>query len=206
MAVKQAELARAWGLSRGRISQMVKAGMPLASLEEAAAWRVAHHGGAAIPGKQGGQDKRDSIDNGGADLPSRPEPVKTEDLKREDFLGVLARLKKNELVAWGMLADAINKRNETEIQVRMRQYRDAVDLRVKQEGSVDDILMRRRELVTLAEANELYGRHLQALRMALKNMPTRLAARCNPSDPALAKQVLNEAVVGVFKTMNDWEV
>jgi len=34
----------------------------------------------------------------------------------------------------------------------------------------------------------------------------RLAARCNPSDPALAKQTLNEAVERVFKTLNEWDV
>jgi hypothetical protein len=187
---------------------MVKSGMPLSSLAEAEAWRVAHHGGSSVPGRSGGHGKSDSVSDGGADLkvPEKPEPVKDSDLKREDFVGTLARLKKNELVAWGMLAAAVNQKNETEIQVRMRQYRDAVDLRVKQERVVDEILIQRRELVSLGEARELFGRHLQALRMSLKNMPTRLAARCNPSDPALPKQVLNEAIDGVFKQLNDWDV
>jgi len=206
MSVKQSELSRAWGLSRQRVSQMVKDGMPLTSLEEAESFRVAHYGGSAFKGRQGGHGKTDSISNGGAELPPPPEPVKDADIKREDFIGTLARLKKNELVAWGMLAASINQRNETEIQVRMKQYRDAVDLRVRQEGNVDEILMRRGSLVTLSEAKELFGRHLQAVRMALKNIPNRLAARCNPSDPELSKQVLNEAIERVFKTLNEWEV
>ena len=65
--------------------------------------------------------------------------------------------------------------------------------------------MRRRELVLLAEAKEMFGRHLQSLRMALKTLPTRQCSRCNPSDPSLAKRTLNEAVDSIFKTMNGWE-
>jgi len=208
MSVKQSELVKLWGLSRGRVSQMVKDGMPLSSLEEATAYRVGHYGGASVPGGAGGQGKSDSMIHGGGDLepPEKPEGVKGSDLSREDFVGTLARLRKNELIAWGMLASAVRKKNENEILVRERHYKEAVGLRVSQEGRVDEILMRRRELVTLAEAKELFGRHLQAVRLALKNMPTRLAARCNPSDPALSKQVLSEAIEGVFKQLNKWEV
>lgn len=207
MSVKQTELAKLWGLSRGRVSQMVKDGMPLSSLEEAEAWRVAHYGPSAATGRQGESGKSDSVINGGADLPPAPEPVRAVDLNREDFVGTMARLRKNELVAWGLLAKELSKqfKNENEILIRERHYRDAVALRVSYEGKVDEILMRRRELVSLGEAKELFGRHLQAVRMALKNLPTRLAARCNPSDPTLSKQVLGEAIDGVFKLLNEWE-
>ena len=181
--------------------------MPLGSLEEAEAWRVAHYGGSAGFSARGREDKSQSVNDGGADLPPKEEPVNRSDLAREDFRGTLARLKKNEMIAWGMLANVVRGGgNETEILVRERHYKEAVALRVAQEGKVDEILMRRRELVTLAEAEELFGRHLQAIRMVLKNMPSRLAARCNPSDPALAKQALNEAMESVFKRLNNWEV
>lgn len=207
MAVKQVDVRKAWGLSKQRISQMVADGMPLSSMAEAEAWRVAKYGSrgrkifkASTKKKAGGFDGEVPDE-----LTQRPDPVKAEDLKREDFVGTLARLKKNELVAWGMLVAAVNEKNEMEIQVRLRHYRDAVDLRVRQEGAVDEILMNRRELVTLAEAEELFGRHLHALRLTLKNMPSRLAARCNPSDPTLAKQALNEAVDNVFRQMNEWD-
>ncbi len=160
---------------------------------------MAHYGAAASRGKRNGSLKPDS------GLPPKPEPVCDADLKREDFIGALARLKKNELIAWEMLESAVAARNENEILIRQRHFRDAMALRVSQEGKVDEILMRRRELVVMAEAEELFGRHLQALRMALKNLPTRMAARCNPSDPTLAKQVLNEAIASVFKTMHEWE-
>lgn len=206
MAIRQSELVALWGLSKSWVSQMVKAGMPLASVEEAEAWRVAHYGAAASRGKRNGSLKLDSVGNGIDDLPSKPEPVRDADLKREDFIGALARLKRNELIAWEMLESAVVVRNENEILIRQRHFRDAMALRVAQEGKVDEILMRRRELVAMAEVEELFGRHLQALRMALKNLPTRMAARCNPSDPTLAKQVLNEAIANVFKTLHKWEV
>lgn len=208
MAVKQSELAKAWGLTRARVCQMVKKGMPLTSLAEAESWRIAHHGGASVPGSAGGQVKSDSVSNGGGDLVllEKPENVNPSDLSREDFHGTLARLIKNEMIAWSMLATAVRQKNETEIQVRQRQYRDAVDLRVRQEKNVDEILLQRRDLISLAEAKELFGRHLQAVRLSLKNLPSRLAAKCNPSDPALAKQILNEAIEKLFKQLNEWEV
>ena len=206
MAVKQAELCRAWGLSRGRLSQMVKQGMPLGSLEEAEQWRVAHYGGRAVSAGQGGQVKKDSIDHGGANLPPPPESVKTSDLSREDIEGTLARLKKNELVAWGVLAQAVRNKDENAILLGQRKFGEAAGLRVKLEKEVDQILLQKSITVTMAEAKELFGRHLQAVRMSLKNVPARLAARCNPSDPMLAKQTLNEAVERIFKTLNEWDV
>lgn len=205
MSVKQADLGRAWGLSRGRVSQMVKAGMPLTSLEEAESWRVAHYGGRTFSGQRGGQVKNDSAINGGADLPPKPEPVKDADLKREDIEGTLARLKKNELVAWGMLAQAVNQRDENAILVGQRKFGEAVALRVKLGAEVEKILLQKGVTIMMAEAKELFARHLQAVRMALKSMPSRIAARCNPADPVLAKQALNEAVERMFKTLNEWD-
>lgn len=205
MSVKQADLARAWGLSRGRVSQMVKSGMPLSSLAEAESWRLAHYGSA---GRAGGSGNSNSIIDEGTDsnLPEKPPLVSAADLAREDFKGTLARLTKNEMIAWSMLARAVSDRNENEIQTRQRQYAAAADLRVKQEKVVDEILLRRRELVSVSEANELFGRHLHAIQMTLKTIPTRLAARCNPTDPTLAKQALHEAIAAIFKQLNTWEL
>ena len=206
MSVKQADLARSWGLSRGRVSQMVKAGMPLTSLAEAESWRVAHHGGSSVPGRKGGVGKSVPYNSGGADLPPQPPAVKQSDLSREDIEGTLARLKKNELVAWGVLAQAVRAGDENGILLGQRKFGEAASLRVKLEKEVDQILLQKGVTVLMGDAKELFGRHLQAVRMALKNLPARLAARCNPSDPALAKQTLNEAVDRVFKTLNEWDV
>ena len=209
MSVKQTELAQAWGLSRQRIHQMKKDGMPLSSLAEAEAWRSAHYPGSASDGRQGQHEKSNSMNEGGAVLPDKPEPVKESDIRREDFIGTLARLKKNEMLAWGLLAEAIrNWQNGTEkaaeVTFRERLYKDAVGLRVMQEGKVDEILMRRGQLVTIGEAKELFGQHLHGLRLTLKTLPSRLAARCNPSDAELAKTTLTEAIERIFKTMNNW--
>lgn len=209
MSVQQADLCRAWGLGRTRLSQLVKSGMPLTSLAEAEAWRMAHFPGSVKNGGRGGTEKMSPAEKEGARLPEQPDPVKESDLSREDFTGTLARLKKNEMVAWSLLARAVRDvqtgaGTETELITKQRQYKDAVGLRVLQEKHVDEILMRRGELVTMAEAKELFGRHLQSLRLTLKTLPVRLAARCNPSDPELAKATLGEAVDRIFKTMNEW--
>ena len=210
MSVKQAELGRAWGLSRQRIGQMKKDGLPLTSLEEAEAWRSAHYPGSVATGQQGGSEKSTSINDGGAVLPSKPEPVKAADIRREDFVGTLARLKKDEVLAWGLLAEALRDWQQgsgpgAEVIFRQRLYKEMVGLRVMQEGKVDEILMRRGQLVTIGEAKKLFGQHLHGLRLTLKTLPSRLASRCNPSDAELAKATLTEAIERIFKTMNEWD-
>ncbi len=208
--LSQAELARAWGLSRARVSQYAKSGMPLTSLEEADAWRTAHYPTATRNGTGGGPKNQTSADLEGGAVPPPPEPARESDLQRDDPIGTLARLKKNEMLAWGMLARAVNEvkngvGSDTDLMTRQRQYRDAAKLRVEQESKVDEILLRRRDLVTLEEANAMFGRHLQSLRLSLRPLPRRLAARCNPSDPELAFQELTGAIERVFKTMNEWK-
>jgi hypothetical protein len=138
-------------------------------------------------------------------LPDKPALVSESDLNREDLFGTLARLKKNELFAWGKLVQSVKERNELEIAVQRRNYKDAVGQRIAQEKAVDEILVKRGELVTMAEAKELFGQFLAGLRMTLKTLPVRLSARCNPSDPDLAKQTLHEAIERIFKTLNEWE-
>jgi hypothetical protein len=205
MSVQQADLARAWGISRSRVTQLKNEGMPLTSLEEAQAWRIARFGSSAKNGRTGSTGKILPAETEGGVLPERPEPVSESDLNREDIFGTLARLKKNELYAWAKLVQAVKEKNELEIAVQRRNYKDAVGLRIAHEKAVDEILVKRGELVTLAEAKELFGQFLAGLRLTLKTLPVRLSARCNPSDPELAKQTLHEAVERIFKTLNEWE-
>jgi hypothetical protein len=203
MGIRQTELVKRWGLSKSWVSQMVKNGLPLSSIEEAEAWKLAHYG----PGRKASPVEDVAADNMPGDwLPPAPEPVNDANLGREDIFGTLTRIKKNELIAWDMLAAAFESKNDLAIQTRQKHWREAAGLRITLEGKADEILIQRKELVLMDEAMELFGCHLQALRMALKNLPTRIAARCNPSDPNLAKQILNESIDRIFKTMNEWEV
>ncbi len=206
MSVKQADLSRAWGCSRALVSQYVKNGMPVSSAEEAAAWRLAHHPGSALRNRQGGVDRVASSNHKGADLPEIPDPVKPSDLAREDIEGTLSRLKKSELVAWVELAKSVKMQESTRILSAQKRFADAATARVRLEKEVDELRLQRREIVFLSEAKELFGRHLQSLRMTLRNLPSRLAARCNPMDPDLAKETLHEAVSSLFKTMNGWNL
>lgn len=198
MSVKQAELTRLWGLSRGRVSQMVKQGMPLSSAEEAAAWRAAHYGATSKNVGNVGNFKNCST-------ALKQKPVTAEDLKRDDFMGTLARLRKNEMVAWGMLASAVNNNNEMEILTREKHYKEAVSLRVTQEAKVDEILLKRKELVTIEEVKGLFNRHLAAVKMSLKTLHTKISNSCNPNDPELASEVIEEAVQKIFKQLNEWK-
>jgi len=51
MNVRQADLVRLWGLSPGNVSNLVRKGMPLTSVDEAMRWRLTHRRGAKLGGK-----------------------------------------------------------------------------------------------------------------------------------------------------------
>ena len=50
----------------------------------------------------------------------------------------------------------------------------------------------RRELVKLVEAIEVAVKPWEPVARMVKDMPARLSTRCNPSDPILARQVLDD--------------
>ena len=51
---------------------------------------------------------------------------------------------------------------------------------------------REKDLVNMGEAKEACVELVQPVARMVKEMPARLCQRCNPSDPALAKQVLTD--------------
>jgi len=196
--VTQAHLARKWGLSKTRLSQMKKEGLPLGSIAEAEAWRTAHYGGSRMQGVE-------SPTSDPKGLPPMPNAVSVADLEREDIHGLLARIVQNEMFQWKALESAISGGNKTEIMSCERLYGEVVKYRVTMESKIDEILVRRGELVSVAESDAKTGRFLHSLRLTLKTMPARLAARCNPSDPELAKTTLTEAMERVFKKLHSWK-
>ena len=66
-----------------------------------------------------------------------------------------------------------------------------------------DRMERERTLVSLDEAKTLVQQVLNAVIQKSKGLPARLAGQCNPGDPALAREALDEGIRDIFETAKD---
>lgn len=198
-AVKQADLVKLWGLSKQRVSQYRKEGMPLDSVEAAAAWRAAHYGSGV---GNAGKTLADSLAERGARLPPPPPAPVAEDLERPDIAGVYARAQELERMAWEGIGRAVKAdESATTIRTRLNTYNGALQSRLKAEEKMLAILRERGDLVPGGTAAEAVGRALGALVVLLRAMPNRLAPKANPGDPDAARAVLKAGVADLISRM-----
>lgn len=188
--IKQKELCEAWGITKGAISQMVKAGMPLTSEADASRWRLLN------------QKK-----------PSRVQPILkpsdnsseqsetsdfVESLKQETTNGRLIRARRAELVAYSLVARASRDGNPVAMRAAIQGWGEA-----KKRVSEAEIEHAQFEELTKAtmrtsEVQEIYTKFLGRIRALLDALPASLATRANPSDPDCAKTAIQEGIDQIF--------
>lgn len=175
--IRQVELAKRWNLSRSRICQMVKAGLPLSSIDEAEAWRLGKFG----------------IQRADAQAPRQATGGDTDN---ESMSGTLARAISAEMTAWRALESANSSEHATptERMAALKHYHAAASLRVTTEETLAKVSVETGQLVTMGAAHEAIAKVLDPLRVLLRAMPLAVAARANPSDPELARMAVEEAV------------
>ena len=202
MSVRQVDLVKLWGLSRGRVSQMVKAGMPLSTVAEADAWRMAHTGRA---GSKNFSTTTSETGRGGGtpaeQLPEPPAAPSAAELERSDVHGVAARAVQAELDAWVAYYQARETHDLGLIAARAKMYREAVETRLKSEKALAEILRVSGVTVVKAEAEDLVQKAMEPVVLALRNLAATTCHRANPADPALARQAVQDEVVRIFQIM-----
>lgn len=203
----QAGLGRRWGLTRQRIHQMVRQGMPLTNVEEAEAWRLVRFGIApprplADDGGNGSRRKQHLQNEKGAiDLPCEPAGVAEEMLGRRDLAGVRARLQEVEHETWSMLRDAIKREDYGAAVTLHRTYSRHVRDRVSIERQLVEVERAVGSLVSRDEAVGIIAEYMEPLRVLLRALPSQLAGRANPADPELARTAIQEGVDQIFRQM-----
>lgn len=197
MAIRAKELVQLWSLSKGRISQYVKAGMPLDSVQAAEAWRMANygwHGGIVVSSP--------SQDGGGAALPPPPEKPDPARLDRNDAAGVRARVEQSELDAWRDLYAELAKGAEADkgrvVSLR-KAYREAVATRLDSVRKLDELEARAGTVVSVDASQRVIAAALGPLIKAVRNLPAAKAAACNPANPGASREVLEGWVVETLK-------
>ena len=189
----QVRIAEAIGVTKGRISQLKKEGIPLDDIEKAKAWHSQKYGVLAPKG-------------------ARIEPSKTpiqqpvvaptsDDIRRDDPIGVLARARQAEIVAYGVIAESVRNKNVRDTRNATANWRTVMHARMEAESEVARWRIQTGELWRRAECLEYITKMNNQLRGLLEALPAAIAARCNPSDPNTASAALEDGVEQIIATI-----
>jgi hypothetical protein len=181
--MNQAGLARKWKIARSRVTQYKSEGMPVDSEESAFAWIAMNYPDRAC--EIMGSEKQPIETN--APLPGNPSAKET---RTKDLSVVVARMGKNENVAWKMLDDAINKSDIARIQTFTKHYNAASAARLQSEKEYAEYKIKTGELISASEAIELLGMILSPIKTMLSALAFSCASRANPTDPDLAREAI----------------
>jgi hypothetical protein len=180
--MRQSELAKAWGMSKGQISKYVKAGMPLTSESAAQQWR---------------RDNQKNVTKG---LLAEVRQEARLEVKVESPEGnhpakeVYERARTAERKSYELMNSQVDAKSFIQARAAIAQYNECIKaLNNAAEGFRQEQAHLRQTLST-AEVKEKYIKHIGSLRSLLDAMPSSLCARANPSDPECAKQALEEGV------------
>ena len=194
--IRQKELCEKWGLTRGAISQLVKAGMPLTSVTDAERWKIAN---------QKKPSRARPILSASANLSETSENLDAESIKLENPLGRLHRARRAELVAYSLVQRATNERNPVAMRAAVQGWGEAKKRVAEAEMEHARFEEVTRVLVRMDEVREVFGKWLGAIRNLMDAMPSSLAARANPSDPECAKRAIQEGIDQIFVTIQKAE-
>lgn len=185
----QGDYCKATGLTRGRVSQLVKAGMPLTSKEAADAWRGM--------GAQKRATARAEAAPAGPYRPPEAESPINESVAAEDSpRGAYERQKQIERAAFGLAVNALK-----------RQMPDAGRLVAIHAQAANNLTQARKEVLALDEkeralvsgdwVKKVMTDHDGAVAALLRSMPKQLSVRVSPHDPEHADRELTRWVEDV---------
>ena len=176
MPITQAELAQKWGLTAGRISQLVAAGMPLTSLEEAERFRQQRSQTTGYP------QKGDSMPSADIEPTEPPEPSA---LNPDGFNEVIERQRQLVKVARNQYLQAI--RDKSPLASRLySSYDRTIQTLMKLEREASTRSVASREFIRSEHALEKFGAILAELRQMLEQGELEIAPKANPENPAKA--------------------
>jgi len=209
----QKEYVEHSGLTKGRVSQLVAAGMPLTSPEEADRWRGSRKGIGGRPSnvqRMAALHKQEAIFNeAAASLPEGPHrppeaatAVNASLVGSDTPAGAYERQKQIERASYGLAVQAL--RNKTMDAGRMvTVHAAAAKNLINARQDVIALAEKERSLVSGSWVKKVMQEHDGAVASLLKAMPKQLAGRIAPHDPEHAERELERWVQEVcLKTLH----
>lgn len=207
----QADYAKHSGLTRARVCQLAKAGMPLDTKEAADQWRVRNVQGAVK--RQGAQLARAAEADPYAAPPAKPAPVASPDgpyrppeaeqpvdrAKAGDDTpqGAYERQRQIERAAYALATRALKEQRadaKNLVAVHAQAARNLAQLRLE----VLAVAERERTLVSGEWVRKIITDHDGAVVQLVRAMPKQLAGRISPHDPEHAERELERWAQDVF--------
>jgi hypothetical protein len=194
--IRQTDLAQKWNVSRAAISQFVKAGMPLTSVNDAERWKLSN------------QKRVSKTEISLIPSPNSSEPLKDSDAElsvSKTSLGRLNRAKNAEVVAYSLVATAATNKNPVAMRAAVQGWGEAKKRVAEAEMEHARWEEVSRVTVRMGEVQEWITKWHGAIRSLLDALPSSLAARANPSDPECAKQAIQDGINQIFVTIQKAE-
>jgi hypothetical protein len=194
--IRQTDLAQKWNVSRAAISQFVKAGMPLTSVNAAERWKLSNQ-------KRVSKTEISLIPSPNSSKPSKD--LDAESYKSKTSLGRLNRAKNAEVVAYSLVATAATNKNPVAMRAAVQGWGEAKKRVAEAEMEHARWEEVSRVTVRMGEVQEWITKWHGAIRSLLDALPSSLAARANPSDPECAKQAIQDGINQIFVTIQKAE-
>jgi hypothetical protein len=189
MPITQAELAKKWNLTPGRISQLVSSGMPLESIEAAEMWRAKRHqesGIAPSDHKVGGEDQEPGEE------PSTINPDGSiEILERQRFIVKVARQQ---------YFNAVKDRSPQQARL-YASYDRTIETLSKLEKQARERAIMSREYIRTDHAIERFDQVLAEIFQMLEQGELEVAPEANPDEPGKAMKAFRRWKERVFATI-----
>ena len=201
----KADIARDWGTSPEYVIKCVKKGCPTDSFENARDWRKAH--ASSRPPASPVQIARQLAEEKDADSPAaRKSQKKYFQNKPNGFRGPAENSLDDTLrkaitasdEAFRLLAEAMLEDKDSKISVRLTVFNKAQEGLFKAETAYREEMERRRVLIPLAEAQDLFRKGYDIILSRLRCLPQNVAPRCNPVNPHLAIAILETECVEII--------
>lgn len=193
MPISTRQLAKHMGISQSRAVQLKQQGCPMNSLRAATLWRKARIQKRA---PTNGKISSPNLDS----KRGRPRnPVKPSD-SGDGLLDALNDSKAVRRMAFEKYQDAVTA-NNSDISARLSEHSKATEAYIKAEKSYREEQERRGILVPQQEVIEKCRHAMDQVLRGLKKLPNESGPQCNPTNPLLAKNVLDRAVNQIIATV-----
>ena len=202
----QSDYVKHSGLTKGRVSQLVKAGMPLTSPEDADRWRgmSAQKRAGVIPKSDSGS----SPDPGPYRPPEAQAPTDPSVVSADTPQGAYERQRQIERAAYALAVRSLNASQPDAgrlVSIHAQAARNLTQAREE----VIALSERERTLVSGDWVRKVMNDHDGAVATLLKAMPKQLAGRIAPHDPEHAEQELErwvqEVALATLYQTNPWK-
>lgn len=201
----KADIARDWGTSPEYVIKCVKKGCPTDSFENARDWRKAH--ASSRPPTSPVQIARQLAEEKDADSPAARKSQKKYFQNKPNGFRVPAENSLDDALrkaitasdeAFRLLAEAMLEDKDSKISVRLTVFNKAQEGLFKAETAYREEMERRRVLIPLSEAKDLFRRGYDIILSRLRCLPQNVAPRCNPANPHLAIAILETECVEII--------